>query len=42
MGVDMYYTGVDRRELEKLRAAKAEECGSFANQIICTGNHSLA
>jgi predicted house-cleaning noncanonical NTP pyrophosphatase (MazG superfamily) len=24
--------GTDRRELEKLRAAKAEECGSFANR----------
>jgi predicted house-cleaning noncanonical NTP pyrophosphatase (MazG superfamily) len=31
--------GTDRRQLEKLRAAKAEERGSFADRIIWTGNH---
>ena len=30
--------GIDRRQLERLRAAKAEERGSFANRIIWTGN----
>jgi predicted house-cleaning noncanonical NTP pyrophosphatase (MazG superfamily) len=30
--------GIDRQELEKLRAAKAEERGSFAQRIIWSGN----
>jgi hypothetical protein len=42
MGMDMYFAGIDWRELEELRAAKAEECGSFANRITWTGNHSSA
>jgi predicted house-cleaning noncanonical NTP pyrophosphatase (MazG superfamily) len=31
--------GIDRRQLEELRAAKAEERGGFANRVIWTGNH---
>jgi predicted house-cleaning noncanonical NTP pyrophosphatase (MazG superfamily) len=34
--------GIDRQQLEKLRAAKAEERGGFANRIIWAGNHPPA
>lgn len=30
--------GIDRQQLEKLRAAKAEERGAFADRIIWCGN----
>lgn len=32
--------GIDRQQLEKLRAAKAEERGGFADRIIWSGNRS--
>jgi predicted house-cleaning noncanonical NTP pyrophosphatase (MazG superfamily) len=32
------HIGTDRQELEKLRAAKAEERGGFADRIIWSGN----
>lgn len=34
--------GTDRRQLEKLRAAKAEERGGFGNRIIWCGNQPAA
>lgn len=35
-------TGTDPQQLEKLRAAKAEERGGFAERIIWTGNQPAA
>jgi predicted house-cleaning noncanonical NTP pyrophosphatase (MazG superfamily) len=32
------HVGTDRQQLEKLRAAKAEERGGFADRIIWSGN----
>jgi predicted house-cleaning noncanonical NTP pyrophosphatase (MazG superfamily) len=34
--------GTDPRQLEKLRAAKADERGGFADRIIWTGNQPAA
>jgi predicted house-cleaning noncanonical NTP pyrophosphatase (MazG superfamily) len=34
--------GTDRHQLEKLRAAKADDRGGFANQIIWSGNRPAA
>jgi predicted house-cleaning noncanonical NTP pyrophosphatase (MazG superfamily) len=34
--------GTDRQQLEKLRAAKAEERGGFADRIIWSGNRTAA
>ena len=34
--------GTDRQQLEKLRSAKAEERGAFADRIIWCGNKSPA
>jgi predicted house-cleaning noncanonical NTP pyrophosphatase (MazG superfamily) len=34
--------GTDRQQLEKLRMAKAEERGGFANRIIWSGNQGAA
>jgi predicted house-cleaning noncanonical NTP pyrophosphatase (MazG superfamily) len=31
-------TGTDRQQLEKLRAAKAQERGGFADRVIWSGN----
>jgi predicted house-cleaning noncanonical NTP pyrophosphatase (MazG superfamily) len=31
-------TGIDRQRLETLRAAKAEERGSFTGRVIWSGN----
>jgi predicted house-cleaning noncanonical NTP pyrophosphatase (MazG superfamily) len=35
-------TGTDLQQLEKLRAAKADERGGFADRIIWSGNQSAA